>query len=172
MRIARLIIISIVVFFIIITIISFFIPSQIRISKAIEINSTEGRVMTQLSNPRNWKNWYPGADSSKFYYLNDTLIGLVLDSSRRRSIVITAVERDEVKAMYLLRDRQIPMGWQLATAANSVTVEWYIDFHLRWYPWEKFTSFLFQRVYSPQLQQGLDNLKTCVERGQQGGSIE
>jgi len=172
MRIARLIIISIIVFFIIVTIISLFIPSQIRISKAIEINSTEERVMAQLSDPRNWKNWYPGADSSKFYYLNDTLKGLVLDSSRKRSIIIGTVGKDEVKAMYLVRDRQIPTGWQLATGSNSVTVQWYIDFHLRWYPWEKFTSFLFQRVYSPQLQQGLDNLKLYIEQRERSGNIE
>ena len=39
-----------------------------------------------------------------------------------------------------------------------------MGFHLRWYPWEKFTSFMFERIYNPQLQKGLDNLKTFLEK--------
>jgi hypothetical protein len=66
----------------------------------------------------------------------------------------------------MLLNKKIPTGWQIVPAidSNSVTVQWYIDFHLHWYPWEKFTSFMFEKVYNPQLKQGLDNLKAFVEK--------
>jgi hypothetical protein len=123
--------------------------------------------MNQISDPGNWKNWYPNSNSSKFYYENDSIKGLILDEQKGLSIVIAGAKKsDEVTAIYNLRGKKIPTGWQITSVqnSNSVTVLWYIDFHLRWYPWEKFTSFLFEKIYSPQLQQGLDNLKSFVEK--------
>jgi polyketide cyclase/dehydrase/lipid transport protein len=166
MRIARLIIISFVVLFTIITIISLFIPSQVRISRAIQINSPKDSVMNQVSEVSNWKDWYPGADSLKFYYEGNRIKGLVLDESKKRYLIIKEKKDDEVTADYILPNKKIATGWVLATTANSnsVTLQWYMDFHLRWYPWEKFSSFMFERIYHPQLQQGLDNLKRFLEK--------
>ena len=166
MRIIRLVVVSIVVFFIIITIISLFIPSNIQISKAVQVYASKDSVMKQLRDPRNWRNWYPGADSSKFFYENDSIKGLILDESKQRDIIITGKTEGEVTAVYLLSNKKIPTGWKILSVEdpNSVTVQWYIDFHLRWYPWEKFTSFMFEKVYDPQLQNGLNNLKAFVEK--------
>ena len=166
MRIFRLVIASAIVLFIICTIISFFIPSDVRVSKAIQINASKESVMEQLRDPSNWKNWYPDADSSKYFYEHDTLKGLILDQEKKHFIVITGKNENEVTASYVLPRKKIPTGWQIisASGANSVTVQWYIDFHLRWYPWEKFTSFMFEKVYQPQMQKGLDNLKALLEK--------
>lgn len=123
--------------------------------------------MAQLSDPAKWRDWYPGAGSSKYYYQNDTIKGLILNESKKQSIIKTGETDDEVTAVYLMGDKKILTGWQIVSSNNSVTVLWYIDFHLRWYPWEKFTSFLFEKVYDPQLQEGLDNLKTFLERNPQ-----
>ena len=166
MRIFRFIIISLIVIFFITTIISLFIPSHVRIYKAIQINSSKDSVMDQIGNAANWRNWYPGADSSKFFYETDSIKGLILDEHKKQYIIITGRKQDEVTAEYVLPNKKIPTGWLVAANpdANSVTIQWYMDFHLRWYPWEKFSSFMFERVYHPQLQQGLDNLKRFLEK--------
>jgi len=166
MRIARFIIISVVVLFIIITIISLFIPSNVRISRGIQISSSKDSVMSQISEVANWKNWYPGADTLQFYYQNNTIKGLVLDERKMRYLVIRAKKSDEITAEYVLTNKKIPTGWLMVANAesNSVTIQWYMDFHLHWYPWEKFSSFMFEKVYHPQLQQGLDNLKRFLEK--------
>ena len=106
------------------------------------------------------------ADSSKFFYETDSIKGLILDEHKKRYIIITGRKQDEVTAEYVLPNKKIPTGWLVAANpdAHSVTIQWYIDFHLRWYPWEKFSSFMFERVYHPQLQQGLDNLKRFLEK--------
>ena len=154
------------VIFIITTIISLFIPSTVRITKAIQINAPEEGVLNQLTHVSNWKNWYPGADSSKFFYENNRLKGLILDEHKKQYLILTGKRENEVTAEYLLPNKKIPTGWLFATNTNSssVTVQWYMDFHLRWYPWEKFSSFMFERIYHPQLQQGLENLKKYVEK--------
>jgi hypothetical protein len=122
--------------------------------------------MDQISNAANWKSWYPGADSSKFFYEAGSIKGLILDEHKKQYIIITGKTQDEVTAEFVLPNKKIPTGWLVASGsgANSVTIQWYMDFHLRWYPWEKFSSFMFERVYHPQLQQGLDNLKRFLEK--------
>ncbi len=166
MRIFRFIIISVIVIFFITTIISLFIPSHVRISRVIQIHSPKDSVMIQVGEVLNWKNWYPGANSLNFFYENNQVKGLTLDEQKKQYLVIREKKNDEVTAEYLLPKKNIPTGWIIAADlnANSVTVQWYMDFHLRWYPWEKFSSFVFERIYHPQLQQGLDNLKRFLEK--------
>jgi hypothetical protein len=166
MRIIKLIVISIVLLILIITIISLFIPSHVSISRAVQINSSKEKVMEQLSDPVHWKNWYPAADSSEFFYENGRLKGLILNKKKRQNIMIVKKTENEVAAVYTLSNRKLVTGWQVVPAAdsNSVTVQWYINFHLRWYPWEKFSSFMFERIYNPQLEEGLNNLKVLLEK--------
>jgi polyketide cyclase/dehydrase/lipid transport protein len=166
MRFLRLIIISLIFFSLIITGISLFIPSRVTISRAIQINNSRQAVMDELSDPVRWRDWYPSAHSADFYYENGTIKGLILDDIKKRYIAINEIRENEVVAAYVLPGRKVQTGWKIAPSAayNVVTVQWYMDFHLRWYPWEKFSSFMFEKVYGSQLQQGLDNLKRLLER--------
>jgi polyketide cyclase/dehydrase/lipid transport protein len=122
--------------------------------------------MDELSDPARWKDWYPAAHSADLYYENGTIKGLVLDDIKKRYIVINDIKENEVVAAYILPNRKVKTGWLIApsVARNLVSVQWYMEFHLRWYPWEKFSSFMFEKVYGPQLQQGLDNLKSLLEK--------
>jgi hypothetical protein len=43
-------------------------------------------------------------------------------------------------------------------------VQWYFDFHLRWYPWEKFSSIVFDKQLGPPMEKSLDNLKKLLEK--------
>jgi hypothetical protein len=46
---------------------------------------------------------------------------------------------------------------------DSATLQWYMDFELRWYPWEKFRSLFYENIYGLQMEQGLLNLKELSE---------
>jgi len=47
--------------------------------------------------------------------------------------------------------------------SDSLTLQWYMDFSLRWYPWEKFKSLFYENVYGVQMEQGLANLKELLK---------
>src|SRR5215471_10229965 len=166
MRFIRLIIISLVFFSIIITVISLFIPSHVTISRAVQIGNSRDAVIEELSDPSRWKDWYPAAKTADLYFENGRLRGLILDEFKKRYIVINEVKESEVTAEYVLPSRRVKTGWRIAPSEGDrlVTVQWYMDFNLRWYPWEKFSSFMFERLYGPQLQQGLNNLKLLLEK--------
>ncbi|MEJ0105618.1 MAG: hypothetical protein WDO19_24995 [Bacteroidota bacterium] len=57
-------------------------------------------------------------------------------------------------------------GWEAKSynQSDSLTVQWYLDFKLKWYPWDKFFSLAYDKMYGTQMEQGLKNLKENVER--------
>jgi len=147
MRIIKLAFISLIVFSLLLTFFSFFFPSTVRISKAIDINADRGTVLQQLKDTGSWTNWYPGADSAA-----------VLP-------VITAVTDSSVTANSIMQNgRKGITGWNIYEAAvpHTVTVQWYMDFKLRWYPWEKFSGLLFEKRYGPMMERGLEKLKELL----------
>jgi hypothetical protein len=144
-RYLKLLFISILFFALLITGISLFFPSHVRISKATDLAGTKDSVMMQLKDAANWKHWYPGADSLRILP------------------VITAVSDSTVICD---ADKRNIMGWNLypANTPNMVTVQWYMDFKLRWYPWEKFSSMLLEGRYGPMMEKGLSSLKKWMEK--------
>src|SRR5436190_23606652 len=81
MRVIKLAILSFIFLFLLVTTISLFIPSHIRISRARDINSTKQEVMSLIVDPLKWKEWYPGADSLDILYVEGKPKGILLDSN-------------------------------------------------------------------------------------------
>lgn len=165
MRIIKLGIISLIVFSLIITGFSLFIPSHIRVSKAIDITAGKDSVMNQLSNAENWKKWFPGGDTAVSVMAEGKTIGIGTGGST--GLVITAVNDSAVLAGSIgPKSKFSESGWNIfdGSRPNTVTVQWYMDFHLHWYPWEKFSSLLLEKRYGPMMEQGLDKLKSLLEK--------
>lgn len=165
MRIIKLGIISLIVFSLIITGFSLFIPSHIRISKAIDINAAKDSVMNQINNPVNWKKWFPGADTSDFVMIEGKVKGIGI--GEMQGLMITGINDSSVLTSSIgPKSKSSESGWNIfdGSRPNTITVQWYMDFHLRWYPWEKFSSLLLEKRYGPMMEKGLDNLKKLIEK--------
>lgn len=165
MGIIKLGFISLVVFALLITGISLFFPSHIRISKAVDINTYKDSVINQLNNPVNWKKWYPGADTSGFFIANGKVEGIL--TGDLQGLIITKQSDSSVSTANAgPNSKKGESGWNIyeGRSPNSVTVQWYMDFYLRWYPWEKFSSLLLEKRYGPMMEQGLDKLKSILEQ--------
>lgn len=164
-RIIKLGIISILAFAILITGISLFFPSHIRISKAIDIETSMDSLQQQVSDQSNWKNWYPGADTMQ-------LVTNANEKSLRVNNVDGIIRIQTVTDSSITSEtsgtgvRDMISGWNFfeGTRPNTITIQWYMDFHLRWYPWEKFSSILLEKRYGPTMERGLDSLKTFLEK--------
>ncbi len=164
MRIIKLGLISIVFFAFLITGFSLFFPSHVRISKAIDINSSKDTAMLQVSNVENWKNWFPGADSVELLRINAKIKGISI--TNKQELIIDSITDSTVLASTKnpgFKDGE--SGWNFISSAlpNTVTIQWYMDFHLHWYPWEKFSSLLLEKRYGPMMEIGLSNLKKSLE---------
>ena len=167
MRVIKLVILSFIFLFLLITIISLFIPSDVRISRATDIANTRQAVMNFIADPLKWKEWYPGADTLDILYVEGKPKGILLDSSRLTGLSIIDAGDSVVTARGVGRvlKPEMNMGWKVLPGGNenNVTAQWYMDFKLKWYPWEKFKSLFFENIYGPHMEQGLANLKAVAE---------
>jgi hypothetical protein len=61
--------------------------------------------------------------------------------------------------------KEAESGWDLYPSGrpNTYTAHWYMDFHLGWLPWNKFSGLMLEKRYGPAMEMHLDSLKTSLE---------
>jgi len=148
MRIIKLGLISFIVIFLIITLISLLFPSQIRVSRATNLPNKRDSIFALLNDE---KSWHPA-------YL-DSASSLQMGQLKK-----TIVEQTDSTLVYTLQQsdrKRVNNGWKIygTSSSDSLTLQWYLDFKLSWYPWEKFSSLFYERTYGTMMEQGLVNLK-------------
>ncbi|HEX6191322.1 MAG TPA: hypothetical protein VFZ42_03120 [Chitinophagaceae bacterium] len=166
MRLIKLAILSFLFLFLLVTGFSLFIPSTVRISRATSIMASKDVVMQQVAEPVNWKNWFPLEDPTKPLYVNGEVKGIIMDTVKQRGLLMLGRNDTAVWAVNAGRDvRNISSGWSIHAGSGpaDVTVQWWMDFKLRWYPWEKFASLLFEKQYGTHMEEGLNRLKNFTE---------
>ena len=160
MRLIKLAFISIIVLFAIVTAMSLAIPSQVRISRAVNLKAGKNEVFPLISNLTDWPLWHP---AFKDQNINQTLA--------QNNITLTplAVTDTLVTVQWQQQGRRpVLNGWQMHTiaGADSTALQWYMDFSLPWYPWHKFGSLFYEKTYGVLMEQGLENLKAQVQEEQ------
>lgn len=156
-------IISFIIFSLLLTVFSLFVPSSLRLAKAINIASKGDSIIAFVSDFKNWPQWHPAffeSEPAKWAatdngWKNETFsISL---SEIKDDQVISEIKKSGKKPMYTV--------WRVidAPGMDSVAVQWYMDFHLRWYPWEKFSSLFFEKIYGSQMETGLAKMKEILE---------
>jgi len=155
-RVIKLALISIVLLFVVVTVISLLIPSHIRISKAINIQADKDSIFSLISDTAKWKQWHPA------FIPNDS-------TPKFPSVhILKAFQNDSELVMHLQQTGkpEVVNGWKIYEHAqvDSLTLQWYMDFHLKWYPWKKFGSLFFENTYGVMMEQGLANIKSIEEQ--------
>ena len=154
MRFIKLALISFILFFLLFTLISLLFPSQIRISKAINVGAGKYDIRNVIIDTVQWKRWHPMFKNSS--------------EQSMQNIAVTPVSQNDsliVKKTSGRSGRTVTNGWQIYThqGTDSLTLQWYMDFNLQWYPWQKFGSLFYEATYGSMMQQGLADIKTIVE---------
>lgn len=144
---------SLVIFFVVLTAVSLGIPRQVRISKAINIEGSNAVILSVIKDTTKWPLWHPAYQQEK---------------SAPHGLSVTPVRiNDTAVVMQMQQYQRTPVisGWQIHRFATSdtATLQWYMDFKLSWYPWQKFSSLLYEKTYGLMMQKGLDNIKKVVE---------
>jgi len=126
-------------------------------------------VLKEISDLNRWRNWYPGFDTLTIIPVGPVTrpVTEARVASTSTSISIKAKNAGEIVALFSAGNRKpVISGWKLITysTSDSLTVQWYLDFSLRWYPWEKFLSLTYDKIYGQQMEKGLNALKKNVEQ--------
>ncbi len=162
MRLIKLSIISAVVLFLIVLGITSLIPSHVRISRAVNIRMAPKYISHWVFDIDDWQSWnelVKGISPSKIQYRDHQLITDSLN------IKVTLATVDTVKTVWTSHSgRELAGVFTFQQSGEVTIVQWYFDFHQRWYPWEKFASINFDKQWGPLMEKSLDNLKNNLER--------
>lgn len=142
MNVLKLGLISAVVFSVILFLMSLLIPSTVRISRAIDIYGKD--VDRQIADLGSWPGW------------NE----LYNDSAR---ISILRTDTNFIETIWEYKGNKVSGNFKLEHSAGITVVQWYFDFKLKWYPWEKFGSIIFDKQFGPPMERSLNKLKKLVE---------
>ncbi|RYG03378.1 MAG: hypothetical protein EOO02_08555 [Chitinophagaceae bacterium] len=162
MRLVKLGIISLIVFAAIIYLFSLFIPSHVRISRAVNIEAPKDSVSDYIRNMNNWQHWnvmVSDQDSGNGNYSAESYTG------KNLKVLMLAASVDSLNTEWQHNaSDKIASGFKLIQDQGDITVvQWYFDFYLSWYPWEKFGSIVFDQQLGPSMEKSLNNLKCKLE---------
>jgi hypothetical protein len=169
MRFVRLALLSFIFLFLVIWGLSLLIPSHITLSKAINIKAPADSITAMIKNPGNWKYWYPGMNAALPYYENGVIKGMIVNNSDAENPVYLKLDKEEenlITALFVGKNIEpIINTWRTIehSSSDSLTLQWGMEFHLRWYPWEKFASLALEKTYAPKMEQGLMELREKVQ---------
>lgn len=168
MRYVRFFIISLVSIFVVLTAISLLFPSQMRVSRVVEVAASRQTVLAAVGDLRTWPQWNDLIRSTplthKTWSTPSTGVGARFTSDQL-SVVETAADTDGVTLTWDLKGGKRYTGGIAVGRVNpdSLTIQWWFDLHFRWYPWEKLGVFVYDRQLGPVMEGSLEELRQYVE---------
>lgn len=164
MRMIKLALISAVILIGLTLSITSLIPSHVRISRAVNIAGDQRSLSAWFLDLEDWGQWnelVKGIPTHKVQFYDHKL---VTDSL---TITVTLATADTVRTVWRNQSgREIVGVFALKQEGKVTIVQWYFDFHQKWFPWEKFASINFDKQWGPQMEQSLGNIKKIIERDQ------
>jgi hypothetical protein len=160
--------------FIIITLLSLLITSNVRVARAAVINTAGvDKCYQQIADLTNWKNWHPifktGAAVISFGKITKGK-NAACDITYKNKIThlsITAADSVSVKFMLQAKgenDIENIIHLTPLMAPGGIKAEWRALTKLHWYPWEKFYAIFIDRITGPGYDAALNGLKDFIEK--------
>ncbi len=162
MRVIKLAIISVLVLGLLATSIGFLFPSTVVVSRAIDIKTHKQPIYLLVSDLRNWKPWVEGMDNpSAIVYdavsamLGNTAVSIIsLTDTTVVSSWKNSSSSDQISTIRLISD----------SSRKNTIVQWQFVQQVKWYPWEKFSSMMNDKIIGTLIEKNLANLKRVAER--------
>jgi hypothetical protein len=163
--------------FAVVTIIGLLIPSSVKISRGVIVNADSATLFRALSDVKQWNQWLPWitTDSGAIVQLspvtNQPGSFFRWQGVRYKSagtISIKEIKNDEILLLHELQGmNKADGGFRIrSTGAKGEVTEvlWYMEYKLKWYPWERFYGIFVDHIIGPAFEKGLEQLKNFAEQ--------
>ena len=140
--------------------ISLLLPSEINISRSIEISSTKENIFHNISDIDQWQYWVANKDSllvatsasssGKVFSMGNAK-AWVVDSNNNKIVANWQVNNGPVVSSdFIIKEKD---------GTNNVIVEWNFIQKVKWYPWEKLALIASEKSFGDFMEACLENLK-------------
>lgn len=160
MKLIKLGLISIVVFFVLLTAIGSLFPSDILIARSINVNTPADSVKPLIADFNRWNDWMEGAKTGELKVFEKDSTHAIFGTT-----VMTLVNKTDSSWQYEWSQggsKQVTTI-VIVPVTNGCDVKWEYKQHLPWYPWAKLASVMNDKIIGTSLEQNLTNLKKAAE---------
>lgn len=161
MRIIKLALISIVALFLVLCFFSVLMPSTVLVSRAVDINAPSDSIQFYVRDLNQWIFWVKGMNSKAVTIKSATEADL-----GKQQLSIVQVTDSSVVSIWKSQTaskQESTIRFIKAPERNLTIVQWQFVQKLRWYPWEKFGSFMNDKILGPMMEDNLLHLKQLAE---------
>ncbi len=169
MKTVRFIFIGLVIIFISLSGIALLLPSEITVSRSIEINAPLPKVSGEIIHLENWNHWNPQFQERGILLpanvsASKNSIALKNNSGRIVFFTIGRINKDTIN-VDLISDNDPVSEYQFIVSGlrNETLVTWNVNMKLGWYPWRKVQGIVMDKFIGPSYETALQSLKKYVE---------
>lgn len=143
------------------------IPSKVKISRGVLLSEDYETVYASLQNVGEWEAWMPWVkyDSTATVSRSENSNGGVAvfrwsgnANKNAGSIYIVQTRPEEISLLFQFQNN-IPAkgGFRIHKVEESEGVEliWFMEYRLRWYPWERFYGIFADKIWGQAFEKGL-----------------
>lgn len=164
MKFIKLAFISIIILFCIATAIGLLFPSMVIVSRAIDINAPKDSIQKYTGDINNWHKWIHGMNNKTVDVVSATKANLggtwvTIDSLVNNTIYSSWRGKNGTNQQSILRIIQ-------HENSGKAVVQWEFAQKVKWYPWERLSSMLNDKITGSMLEKNLNNLKNYMEKSQ------
>ncbi|MBC7650787.1 MAG: hypothetical protein H7101_03465 [Deinococcales bacterium] len=161
MRFIKLIGISIIILFGLVTALGLLFPAKVIVSRAVDISTSKDSILPLIKNFNGWQKWMDGMTENTVVVASPTNATL-----GKTAVTITAITSNKVAATWLDKNGNTQTSsinlFNDSTNIKTV-VQWEFQQQLKWYPWERFASMMNDKILGTMMEKNLNNLKTILE---------
>ncbi|HEY4965032.1 MAG TPA: SRPBCC family protein [Puia sp.] len=141
-------------------------PSEITVSRVVQINKPPADVLKKIDDLREWKNWndflFAGYAQNSVSYAHgeEDSIKIV-----RPYVTVDLLKSggDTVITRWRHDGKSFTGKFVLSGMNRQTILEWTLRFHVQWYPWDKLASMFYDKNLGPLMEKSLMNLKNEME---------
>jgi hypothetical protein len=151
MRVIKLGFISVVVFFVLFTLGGLLLPSHNIVSRAVNIKAKPASILPLVQNKSAWHFWIEGMDSAA--------------TDKRQQVQIVSVSDSLVVANWKTAESDYTTKFRfIYNPGQAVTiVQWQFEQDVKWYPWERISSLMNDKILGTLMEKNLAKLQLIVE---------
>jgi carbon monoxide dehydrogenase subunit G len=162
MKLARLALFSILSLFIIASLIGILLPSNVLVSRAVNITASKDSILPYLNDIEQWKLWMEGMQQATV-----TIHSAVNAELGGTSVVITGLSDSTIVSSWTNQNGNLQTSTihLIGDTSQKITVvQWQFEQKVKWYPWERLGSMMNDKILGTMMEKNLNNLKALVEK--------
>lgn len=162
MKLIRLALMSVLFLFVIASLIGIVLPSNVLVSRAVNITAPKDSIFPYIKDIEQWKQWMDGMQQASVHIhsaLAADLAGTKVD--------ITNVSDSTVVSSWVTKNGHLQTSTIhfIGDPSQKITVvQWQFEQKLKWYPWERLGSMMNDKILGTMMEKNLNNLRSLVEK--------